>query len=95
MKRVFGHRASKIPMSSQKSMVGHLIGAPGPSKPPRPPSRSSEASSRRRSTRKRPTPTCDLDYVPNTAREIPAPDRHLEQLRLRRPERLSLVMTRF
>ena len=31
-------------------------------------SRCSAASCRRRSTRRRPTPTCDLDYIPNEAR---------------------------
>ena len=71
VKRVFGHRASKIPMSSQKSMVGHLIGASG----------ALEAAATALSLQKgvvpptinqeTPDPGCDLDYVPNTAREIP------------------------
>ncbi len=71
VKRVFGHRASRIPMSSQKSMVGHLIGASG----------ALEAAATALSLEKgvipptinhsMPDPHCDLDYVPNTAREMP------------------------
>ena len=71
VKKVFGHRASSIPMSSQKSMVGHLIGASG----------ALEAAATALSLQSgvvpptinqhTPDPACDLDYVPNTAREIP------------------------
>ena len=71
VKRVFGHRASKIPMSSQKSMVGHLIGASGALEA------AATALSLHRGVipptinQETPDPDCDLDYVPNTAREIP------------------------
>ena len=71
VKRVFGHRAAKIPMSSQKSMVGHLIGASG----------ALEAAATALSLERgvipptinyhTPDPGCDLDYVPNQAREKP------------------------
>jgi 3-oxoacyl-[acyl-carrier-protein] synthase II len=71
VKRVFGHRAKTIPMSSQKSMVGHLIGASG----------ALEAAATAMSldrgvipptiNQATPDPECDLDYVPNTAREKP------------------------
>ena len=71
VKRVFGHRASSIPMSSQKSMIGHLIGASG----------AVEAAATALSLRQgvvpptinlaTPDPKCDLDYVPNTSREMP------------------------
>ena len=71
VKRVFGHRANSIPMSSQKSMIGHLIGASG----------AVEAAATALSLREgvvpptinlaTPDPECDLDYVPNTSREIP------------------------
>ena len=70
VKRVFGHRAPSIPMSSQKSMIGHLIGASG----------AVEAAATAISLERgvvpptinlaTPDPDCDLDYVPNTAREI-------------------------
>jgi 3-oxoacyl-[acyl-carrier-protein] synthase II len=71
VKRVFGHRASSIPMSSQKSMVGHLIGASGALEA------AATAFSLDRGVipptinQETPDPDCDLDYVPNTAREIP------------------------
>jgi 3-oxoacyl-[acyl-carrier-protein] synthase II len=71
VKQVFGDRASRIPMSSQKSMVGHLIGASG----------ALEAAATALSLERggvpptinqaTPDPDCDLDYVPNTARELP------------------------
>ena len=69
MKSVFGDRAYKIPMSSQKSMIGHSIGATS----------AIEAAVTALSIRNRvatptinyrePDPECDLDYVPNEARE--------------------------
>ncbi len=71
VKRVFGHRAGSIPMSSQKSMIGHLIGASG----------AVEAAATALSIERgvvpptinlaTPDPACDLDYVPNTSREMP------------------------
>jgi 3-oxoacyl-[acyl-carrier-protein] synthase II len=71
VKRLFGHRASSIPMSSQKSMIGHLIGASG----------AVEAAATALSLQRgvvpptinlaTPDPECDLDYVPNTSRELP------------------------
>ncbi len=69
VKRVFGYRAGSIPMSSQKSMIGHLIGASG----------AVEAAATALSLQDgvipptinlaTPDPECDLDYVPNTSRE--------------------------
>jgi 3-oxoacyl-[acyl-carrier-protein] synthase II len=71
VKRVFGERAKTLPLSSIKSMVGHLIGAAG----------AVEAIAMAMTLQRGvlpPTinqaqrdPECDLDYVPNTARELP------------------------
>ena len=69
IKGAFGDQAYKTPISSIKSMMGHLIAAAG----------SVEAITCLLSIRdgvipptinyKTPDPECDLDYVPNTARE--------------------------
>lgn len=69
IKRVFGDRAYQIPISSTKSMTGHLIGAAG----------AVEAVASIQTIRtgiihptinyETPDPDCDLDYVPNLARQ--------------------------
>lgn len=69
IKKVFGDRAYKIPVSSTKSMHGHLIGAAGALEflisvlairnnavPPT-------------ANLRNPDPECDLDYVPNIGRD--------------------------
>ena len=70
IKTVFGEQAYKIPVSSTKSMTGHLLGAAGGveavvsvlaiERGILPPTINLE----------HPDPECDLDYVPNTARKV-------------------------
>jgi 3-oxoacyl-[acyl-carrier-protein] synthase II len=70
IKKVFGDRAASIPVSSTKSMTGHLLGAAGGIESVIcvkaieqgivPPTMNLEE----------PDPDCDLDYVPNAARAL-------------------------
>ena len=72
IKKVFGEHAKKLAVSSTKSMTGHLLGAAGGLETGicalamhhgmLPPTINYE----------NPDPECDLDYVPNTARETKA-----------------------
>jgi 3-oxoacyl-[acyl-carrier-protein] synthase II len=69
IKRVFGEHAKRLPVSSTKSMTGHLLGAAGGIEAIAttlalhhgilPPTINFE----------KPDPECDLDYVPNQARK--------------------------
>ena len=69
LKRVFGERAKQVPISSTKSMTGHLLGGAG----------GLEAGISVLAIRdqilpptinyENPDPECDLDYVPNHARK--------------------------
>jgi 3-oxoacyl-[acyl-carrier-protein] synthase II len=70
VKKVFGKRAYNVPMSSIKSMIGHTMGAAS----------ALEAVACALAIRhgvvpptinyRDPDPLCDLDYVPNVAREL-------------------------
>jgi 3-oxoacyl-[acyl-carrier-protein] synthase II len=72
IKTVFGDHARKVPVSSTKSMTGHLLGAAGGVEAVisvlalvrgiLPPTINLE----------NPDPECDLDYIPNTARKTSA-----------------------
>jgi 3-oxoacyl-[acyl-carrier-protein] synthase II len=71
MRRVFGERGRRLPISSIKSMIGHTLGtasaieaavcALAVSRGAVPPTINFET----------PDPECDVDCVPNTARDMP------------------------
>ena len=71
VKRVFNERARTLPMSSIKSMVGHLIGAAGAVEAVALALTLRDGAIPPTINQTQPDPACDLDYVPNTAREMP------------------------
>ena len=84
---VFGSHADTLPVSSTKSMHGHTLGAAG----------AIEAAATVLALRNgvlpptmnftQPDPECDLDVIPNQARDASGRSCSLAILRLRRPER--------
>lgn len=70
VKRVFGDGARALPLSSIKSMVGHLIGAAGAVEAIALALTLHEGVLPPTINLTRPDPECDLDYVPNCAREV-------------------------
>jgi 3-oxoacyl-[acyl-carrier-protein] synthase II len=71
VKRVFGPLARTLPLSSIKSMVGHLIGAAGAVEAVALALTLYEGVLPPTINHTSPDPHCDLDYVPNCAREVP------------------------
>jgi 3-oxoacyl-[acyl-carrier-protein] synthase II len=69
IKTVFGDRAHTVPISSTKSMVGHLLGAAGAVEIIASILCMKHNTIHPTINYETPDPECDLDYVPNTARE--------------------------
>jgi 3-oxoacyl-[acyl-carrier-protein] synthase II len=69
IKRVFGEHARELPISSTKSMVGHLFGAAGAIEALAAAKTIHEGVIHPTINLDRADPECDLDYVPNEARE--------------------------
>jgi 3-oxoacyl-[acyl-carrier-protein] synthase II len=69
IKHVFGHRAYKIPVSSSKSMIGHLVCASSAAELIITVMAVKENIIPPTINLEHPDPLCDLDYVPNTARK--------------------------
>ena len=69
IKKVFGERAYKIPVSSTKSMTGHLLGAAGAVEAVATVLCMQNGFIHPTINYETPDPECDLDYVPNIARQ--------------------------
>jgi 3-oxoacyl-[acyl-carrier-protein] synthase II len=70
IKRVFGERAYRIPVSSTKSMIGHCMGGSGALEAIACVKSLEEGIVHPTINLETPDPDCDLDYVPNQAREL-------------------------
>jgi 3-oxoacyl-[acyl-carrier-protein] synthase II len=70
MKQVFGEHARKLAISSTKSMLGHLLGASGGVELIATVLSIKNGAVHPTINYQTPDPECDLDYVPNTARDM-------------------------
>ncbi len=70
IKTVFGSHAYKVPISSTKSMVGHLLGAAGAIGAAATAMSLAEQKIHPTINLTNPDPKCDLDYVPNVWRPL-------------------------
>ena len=68
IKRLFGHDAYKVPISSTKSMIGHSLGASGALEAVACVKTIVDQKIHPTVNYEHPDPECDLDYVPNEAR---------------------------
>jgi 3-oxoacyl-[acyl-carrier-protein] synthase II len=68
IKRVFGEYARRVPISSTKSMIGHLIGAAGAVEAIATILTMTRGLIHPTINLEHPDPDCDLDYVPNNSR---------------------------
>jgi 3-oxoacyl-[acyl-carrier-protein] synthase II len=71
IKTVFGERAREIPISSTKSMIGHLLGAAAGAEIIATLLTLGDGVIHPTVNYEHPDPECDLDYVPNESREQP------------------------
>ena len=71
VKRALGERAKKVAVNSTKSMTGHLLGAAGGVEAVFSVLALHHQVSPPTINLRTPDPQCDLDYVPNAAREMP------------------------
>ncbi len=69
IKKVFGEHAYRIPISSTKSMIGHLLGAAGGVESIATIKSIQEGRIHPTRNLEHPDPECDLDYVPEGSRE--------------------------
>ena len=69
IKSVFGEHAKRVAVSSTKSMTGHLLGGAGAVEAVTTVLSMAEGRVHPTINQEEPDPACDLDYVPNYARE--------------------------